>query len=97
MHATFTAHFLLSYTVQDRLPREWHHPWWEGLPTLINVVKVIPHRLAQRPLFPMILGYVRLTITTNQLKEAVLPCLPFCSQKKAPRSLMQSRRHTFPS
>lgn len=36
------AHFLLSYTIQDPLLREWFHPLWAGFPISINLIKATP-------------------------------------------------------
>jgi hypothetical protein len=30
-------------------PKGWCHPEWEGLPTSINLIKIMPHRHVQRP------------------------------------------------
>lgn len=48
MDAFGLAHFLLFIDNPRSLHREWSHPKQAGLPTLVNLLKIIPHRPAQR-------------------------------------------------
>lgn len=42
-------------------PREWWHPQWEDPPSLVNWIKIIPHRHAQKPVTQMVWDPIKLT------------------------------------
>lgn len=54
------------------LPREWWHPQWADLLRL-NTIKITLYKCAQRPISPMILDPVTLTINTNHHRLNVHP------------------------
>lgn len=57
----FFFHFKQSRNAQRMVP----HLIKLDLPSLINIVKVIPHRDAQRPLFQVTLHSISLPINAN--------------------------------
>lgn len=73
-----SAHFLILYTIQAQeiiLPTV-------GSPYLINLIKIIPHRHGQRPVYHMVLDVIKLTVDINRLFWfAVCCCDKHCDPK----------------
>ena len=62
--AHLTFYFLYS---AGSWTREWSLPLWESLPTLVNLIKIILHRDAWRPICQVILLLNKLRVDTNYL------------------------------
>lgn len=61
--------------------RECCYPQWVGFPTSINLIKIIPHGYAQKLVFSVDGGFIKLAIEINHHQQLLRVSLVLCTVK----------------